>query len=421
MATRKQAVRRPARAQGKTAEAGLIAASALRNPPSKMELREHCPGSAAISAVTPKEPQSPEAEKGERMHQAIQGAVLEWATEGFSAAQQEERISAYCRVNGITDPYDRETVAVGVRILEAQIQAASDALEVTPTVKVEVDVPLAPAGYHGRARLDVVVQFGRDVVMVVEIKTGAVEVMGPVGNRQLHDYAVGARVLYPEATTYIGTILQPGLVTALQWREARWTGAAVDQLAERLRQIREATFDPNAPFNPGSHCSTCPASQMCPARRGTVTEALKVYEANGKTVADYMEKLEPGQRAEVYQQARKAASYLKKFDELVKAWAVNTKGSIPGFKIASGRGQRRFIGRAEAAEKVWALVGHRLKEAKLAEAPGDLLEMVSPAKIEEVVSETEVVALQPLIEKEAGAMTLVEDKATAMPKPRKPA
>lgn len=402
----------------------------VKDAPSSIERLEKCPASGSLAAVTPRTEQSPEAAKGDLVHAAIQAALCKaWPrTDKTFEGELAFRCGRAAGAQGLTDSYDIRTVEVAVKLIEDRVEKMLDDEGLTSaTLRVEVPANLLGAGYKGaKARLDVLVDFGGDLALVVELKTGAVQVTGPSGNRQLHDYLVGALVAVPNCIRIYGAIVQPAMEAEFWWREASWSTSEIFEISKQLRAIREAAWDPNAPLVVGSHCSFCPAAQMCPARRGMVDKAIETYTKHGKTVAGYMDQLAPIDRALVYNEVRRATSYLKKFDELVKAWALNTPGAeIPGYELGPGKSTRRFIGKKEkvdqmaTAARVFALVGDKLKEAKVADRAEDLLEMVTPTTVEKVAGKLGATLIADLVVKEPGATTLKESNAVDhQPRPR---
>lgn len=404
----------------------------LNNAPNIVEMREKCPGSARLNEGQPKEPGTPEKDRGLRLHAAIDD-VLTGRTNWQVATLG----------HGITDAFDVETVKTAERVFNNEIKKLEEELDAEAgEIHAETVVNLAPAGWPGLARLDFVVVF-KDVagaivaVLVVELKTGFVQVTGPEANRQLHDYLVGAAGLYPQAQRLYGAILQPAIVAELQWRLGRWTRTEVLEgfgpvegpntagLAMQLQTIRAATHDPAARLVWGDHCGTCGLRQMCPARRGAVEDARAILAESGTTVAAYMAKLTPAERLATWKTAKQARTYLDKFDELVKAWIMDdpTNNTVPGYRVGKRPGNREFdrqLAAPQVAAKAWELAGEELAAAGIP-GPEALLEVIGPKKVEDLLPEAAFQRLQAagLIVKPEGSLSVLEDKAPAIPKPRK--
>lgn len=404
----------------------------LNNAPNVVELREYCPGSAALSEGLPRLPETPEMLKGIALHAAIDDVLargMSWQAATYA--------------HGIVEEYDKRTVATaerlfvnGVKRLEQQLDAESG------QVLAEVAVNLLPSGWDGSARLDFLVTFVNFAgvvmaVLVIELKTGTHVVTGPEANRQLHDYLVGAAGLYPGCQRFIGAILQPAVVDELAWRVGKWTRAEVldgfgpaegpnePGLLRQLQKIRERTQPPDAPLVWGDHCGTCRCREMCPARRGTLADTIKLQAETGSTVAEYMAKLTPVERLAEWKRVKQAASYAKKFDELVKAWIMDnpTDNTVPGYKVGTKPGNREFDSHVPApqlAAKAWEVAGEDLAAAGF-KGPDDLVECIGPKTVEDRLSKAAFAKLQAagLIVRPEGGLSVIEDKAPAMPRPRK--
>lgn len=381
----------------------------IYNAPSVIELRSHCPGSGLLSSKMPRTEQSAKAAKGDIVHDAIMLKL----SKGMEPKHLEEE-------------YDRNTVNIAVDLIDKRLKEMTGKgvahYRKLKAIKCEKSLALGHVGWPGRAKADVVIYLDSGTVMVLEIKTGEWEVTGPSANRQVHDYLCGTSRIMPDLSLFYAVILQPALIEELQWREAKYTRLEVDALGEQLKAFRRATFEPDAPLIWGEHCSKCSAAQMCPARRGTLELAAKTLQECGPDVASYMEKLKPAERTARLEEVRESERFAKKFYELVKAWKLNTPGAeLPGYKIGTGKGQRSFVGAApDASKRLWEAFGDTFKAKGIGSSPEALLEVKSPATLEKALSkaEKEKLGTMDIVMKEAGALTVVEDVPTKMPKPR---
>ncbi len=402
----------------------------LNNAPNVVELREKCPGSAGLSEGLPKQPQTEEMLKGLKLHAAIDDVL----TKGLSPR-------AACFTHDVAGEFDWETVRVCDDVMKNHVREIEREVDAECAgIHTEISVNLQASGWDGRARLDITASFIDahgilQAVLVVELKTGLTVVTGPEANRQLHDYLVGAAAAQPTSPVYYGAILQPAVVTELQWRQARWTKKEILEgfgtvneipgLAQQLTAIRLATQDPNAPLIWGTHCGTCRVKEMCPARRGTIQEAREILAASGSTVAEYMAKLEPIERAKAWQTMKEAGRYAEKFSDWVKAWILDNpkENAIPGFRVGTKPGNRIFDNKMPApvlAAKVWELAGEELAAAGMT-GPEGLLEVIGPKKVEDLLPKAAFTKLQAagLVVRPEGAISVIEDKPNPMPMPRK--
>ena len=416
----------------------------LQNSPHNVELREHCPGSAGLTEGLPKEERSEAADRGLKVHAAV-AQVLRALGPGVTFGEVDALVAQAIDANGLAGPeskFDAESVRLAVRhfikaVTEIEQRTSFEALRTDEEVKLN----LILAGWPGIARADFLVPFADAsedydavrAVLVVELKTGVMAVSGPEANRQLHDYVVGAAVLHSDAEKVYGLILQPSIVDELQYRLAVWTRAEIlgagfhggqPPLVVQLAQIRAATHNPNAPFVWGDHCSYCRAKEMCPARRGTITEARGILARSGSTVAEYMAKLEPAERLAEWKAAKQAKRYLEGFDNLVKAWLLNDpNASVPGYKVGIKPGNRQFSTERPApqiAAEIFNLAAEELT-AEGIDSPDKLVETISPTKVEEAIGAKAYRRLQEagLVVKAEGGLSVLEDKAPAAPQPRK--
>ncbi len=380
----------------------------IYNAPSVMELRSHCPGSGALSAKVPRTEQTDKGKKGDEVHAAIM-AKLQDGTEPKE----------------LNELYDRNTVDVACKLVDKRLKKLTGkglaAYRKKGAIECEKPLNLGHVGWDGRAKADVVIRLDKTTVLVLEIKTGEWEVTGPSANRQGHDYLCGERRLSPEVTTFYLVVLQPALVEELQWREAVYTASEVDDLALQLSAFREATYNPNAPLIWGDHCSKCPANEMCPARMGTLRQMEQLL-AKAPTVSEYMERSDVKERSQIMAQMKLTMNQSDKFLKLAKAWMLNTPGAeIPGWKVGPGRGSREFLGAApDTAKKLYAAFGGTFKAKLGIESPEGLLTVLSPAEVEKALgkADKEKLVAMDVVGKESGALSVIEDKPTPMPKPR---
>ncbi len=380
----------------------------IYNAPSVMELRSHCPGSGALSAKVPRTEQTEKGKKGDEVHAAIM-AKLQDGTEPKE----------------LNELYDRNTVDLACKLVDKRLKKLTGkglaAYRKKGAIECEKPLNLGHVDWDGRAKADVVIRLDKTTVLVLEIKTGEWEVTGPSANRQGHDYLCGERRLSPEVKHFYLAIVQPALVEELQWREAHYTDTDVDDLALQLQAFREATYNPNAPLLWGDWCSKCPANEMCPARMGTLRQMEQLL-AEAPTVALHFVKLSPKERSETMAKMKLAKNQSEKFLDLAKAWLLNTPtAEIPGWKVGPGKGSRKFSGSApDTAKSLYKAFGGTLKAKLGIESPEGLMTVLSPSQVEGALgkAEREKLVAMDVVTKEAGALSVIEDMPTPMPKPR---
>lgn len=381
----------------------------IYNAPSVLELRSHCPGSGVLSSKMPRTEQSAKGAKGDIVHDAIMLKLKRGTSPSF-----------------LENEYDRNTVNVAAKLVDAWLKKQTgqglEKYQKRKAIHVEKSLNLGHVGWPGNAKADVIVDVDATTRLILEIKTGEWEVTGPSANRQGHAYVCGEARIAPDANLFYLVILQPALIEELQWRESKYNRAEAEALAEQIRGFVKATFDPEAPLVWGEWCARCPASEMCPARRGTLTEMAKVLEEVGPTVGAYMDKLRPVERSAAMAKMKVTEATAKKFLELAKAWRLNTPDAeLPGWKVGPGRGTRTFSGAApDTAKKLYAAFGAKLKAKLGVDSPEGLLTVLSPSSVESALgkAEKEQLVAMDVVTKEVGALSVIEDKPTPMPKPR---
>ncbi len=368
----------------------------IYNSPSILDRREACPGSGALEQHCPPSPQNAAMLRGIALHAAVQGRL------GANIRPVEGYV--------LTD-HDKRSVEIAVEDTWAVIRAAAEGGPGEAKLYFEDEVSLLEEGIRSRCKVDLVAVLP-SVICVFEYKFGDYEVDGPLVQRQIQCYVVGASRKY-KTRVVMAAVIQPTVFPEIRLKTLPLLGARIDEISGELAGIVANTFLPSAPLIAGDHCGFCRAKETCPARAGALKDAEEKIK-KAPTIQAVLEGLSPQGRTDLLERAKVGKKYLDDAIKLIHAWKLNTDGPLPGYKIGAGKGRRKFC---KDVATVWKRLGPVLKLKGWKK--DRLQEMVSPATVEEVLSKADEMLMVDLVEKEAGALTVVEDRPTKMPKVRK--
>ena len=211
---------------------------------------------------------------------------------------------------------------------------------------------------------------------VCDLKTGAghpVPIRRPDGrpNMQLAGYALGVmqslpRDLGSEITEIELVVMQPRLGPP---QSVTLSVGELHDLAADLLDLAEAVVKPDAPLNPGGHCTFCRAAVDCPAAR---SKALAVAQVEFDIVANPEHAMAPplpskltlDQLSRVLSGARFLETWVAGVEAYAKALA--DKGvEIPGWKLVNKRGRRIWADEVAAGVVMEDLLGQAAFVTKL--------------------------------------------------------
>lgn len=186
------------------------------------------------------------------------------------------------------------------------------------------------------------------------------------------------------------TIVQPRMDHVDEWT------ITVDELlkwGERIAQAAAATQAPDAPRRPGEdQCRFCRAKATCP-------ELLKLtHETVGESFdsLDAVDKLPDEKLRRVMDNKRLILGWLDAVEAYIRQ-RIESGQEFTGYKLVDGRSVRDWADEAKASEVLIGLLGDAAHERKI----------LSPAKAEKALKKDQRAVIEPLIDKRAGAPSLV--------------
>jgi len=254
-----------------------------------------CPGSRILEAAAPEEAPSVHAERGTKLHLAI-----------------EAMLSGTQLLTDLTDD-DLEALQTAYREFNALVDEDTGfALE------VKLPFPGVPGAF---GTIDAVVFEDRlNRLTIIDFKFGRTRVSAH-DNTQLMFYACCARHKFGHRGIYNLVIIQPLMHT--NGSSSTIGNAELDAFEAK---VHAALADDT--LNVGKHCQWCRASGMCPKQQDFARAALKFGE-NGESLADALDMIE----------------ILEPWIEHVRAKAlahVQSGGVVEGWKLTEGRRSRKW-------------------------------------------------------------------------------
>lgn len=272
-----------------------------------------------------------------------------------------------------------------------------------PAYRVSVETPLEMGHRVGLARdawcgtADyLLVSPDGDHAIVADLKTGLTPVEAT--SRQLRAYLVGALDCAPELTRATAVIIQPRTPDRVLVHD--YTRSEIDQFVSEMATLVPLALSPAAPFKAGPHCHNCHAIGACPAGADYVVAQF----AGAAAVEWRADALSNDRLAAILA----AAPLLEKMVEAVKAEATSrleAGQAIPGFVLGRRVTQRR-----------WADPAQFLAEVERLGLPADVFaprKPLSPAAALRAVDAEHMSALEALVVKPAGAVTVLPEKQNA--------
>lgn len=226
-----------------------------------------------------------------------------------------------------------------------------------------------------------------DMLHVVDLKYGFGRVFAE-DNKQLLSYLSLARVLYPDAKHFAGTIVQPRIGDGTI-ETAEFTAEQVDA---HLVEVIEASMSDE--FVAGEHCQWCPLLQNC----DTAYQATVI-------VAGYdFEEINENTDIERLREIGRIYAVIKELWELSKAKMmelIQAGTTIEGFKVVQGLKHRTWKSEGVAMSTL------RRRYSKQFDA---LIKLKTPAQVEKIVPRTVLEELE-LYHRPLGALRLAADNA----------
>lgn len=348
------------------------------NGPSRLWLREACPGSARMEVQMPPDAGSDAATAGTNAHAVMARCLSVWRMPTLGDAGADMALYS----------------ALGHCWEDAARSHLRDVAGVVSVV--EFKVALDPYGIPKGGTLDYAWVVPGDRFHLFDWKFGEWIPPRPRDNRQFQALALG---LADDFGCTSGRLSLSCGSVAGTWSD----DATADDLARwrtEVRDIVNRAGNPNAPLAPGPHCSKCRARNNCPA-----LEALtrSVTAANPISAVSALASLPPEDRATSYQRMKLAAAWLKGAIETVDQAIVDGGLQVPGYRPGKGRGTRMWSNEAQAI---------RVLESHLGEGAWDST-LLSPAAAEKALKAAGVNASRVLVD--SHGVPLI---ATTIGKPR---
>lgn len=234
-------------------------------------------------------------------------------------------------------------------------------------------------------------------LIVLDFKYGAGVFVSVIDNLQAQYYALGVLVKHPEFDVKeieIG-ISQPRCMTdGDTFRTVTLTKMELlFDFKPRLIEAATRTAVVDAPLVPGDHCRWCPAgdNRVCPAVKELVVVQSKQEFVDNRAY-------DPLELKRALDQRPAMRAYLSALDEF--AYRELEKGAeIPGYKLVAKRPQRYWINEES--------VTNHLRAAGYGDKMYEVLELKSPAQMEEMLGKKNKGLIESFWEKKSSGHTVV--------------
>jgi len=335
-----------------------------------------CPGSVERCKKAPRMPQGKDALEGTCAHE-----VLERCLKGEGGF-----LNPFDMV-GMELPLNNDFYEVNQEMAEAvsiALETVQEELAIGGKLLVEQKVVYIEGKVYGRLDIAVVRPF--DTIVVMDFKYGKGVLVRADYNDQLLIYGLALLKEY-ECDKMRSVIIQPrarSMEPVSRWECDR---EFLKDYETELRRKIALTEEQNAPLVPGEHCRWCDGKLGCPALGQEITTALAPVQ-NNRLVFPPVETWSLGD-------IKKYLDITDQIEGLTKTvWAVANKilmdgGTIPGYELQKGLGNRSWINDQEVITKFGDELGDKLFEAKV----------ISPAKLEKLIGKKRKDELEELTER----------------------
>lgn len=331
-----------------------------------------CPGSIALSAQVPEQPDSEYAAEGTAAHDVASFCLLKEINANGCLGETR---------NGfIVDKEMADAVQVYLDEVRSRLPTKSNLVYDTSVLFVETKFDMAwlHPGLGGSTDA-YIVNRARKMLHVLDYKHGVGVIVDPEWNPQAMIYALGAlhdlwaaEVVRTKAIVNLLTIIESVEIVIVQPRSfgeeeqvKKWTIATSDLVFWGLHVLKAAavaTEQENAPLRVSKECRFCPALAVCPAQ---AENALALAQTQFKDpIFPTPDKLTPETIAKIMALSQVFNSWT---DE-VKAYAqkqMECGMRIPGFKLVQKKSNRVWKDELDAAETLTGLLGEDAFEKKL--------------------------------------------------------
>jgi hypothetical protein len=349
--------------------------------PSAAERWVGCPGSVRLCADQPPQPTSFAAAEGTAAHSLCEKLLKKEITKAQLLAMEGSVLKVEKFEIEITeDMIDGAMVFYDTVMGDFETWAKDKSVGITPHILVESRLVARDIDEHVYGTADAILAQGPNRLKVYDFKYGKGKVVEVEENLQMTIYSIGAALaLYPNETrTEVEMIIVQPRAFHEDGPVRRWS-VSVDYLkkeAARLKIAVAATRDPKAPTIAGSWCRWCAAKAICTAALGNV-------QSDAKLDFQVIPTPETVPAAMAAMSLEQMAAFLDKWEDalsgMLDAMRVRLKSEleagaqIPGWKLVSGKSNRKWVDEAKVEADFGALF--EVYEKKL----------LSPAKLEKIV------------------------------------
>lgn len=370
--------------------------------PSQLDRRYHCPGSVRLEQALEK-PDRDGSTEAARRGTILHDVARKWLTVGDAPSSEE--LQQYTGPQGyVPTDEDMEDVAFCV----GSVLDIIDELRAEyPNAKIlcvgERQVDLSDLGISGGTegcRVDYLIVVVGIMAVLIDYKFGAGYVSQPAYNPQFQAYSWAVWQNY--GVPIVRAIkLQPAADEEYQQTEAIFTPEQLETFGDRIREIVEATKEPDAPLVRGRWCTFCAAKSVCPQHRDTFL-ALPQH----RDIAVHMAAISPKDRGDIIDGLEAAKSWVEKALNAARAWAIeNPDQRVEGYELKESAGNRTWTDEQQARKILTQLADEKGKDASKLLVPEAL---VTPAQAEKVLgkSKSVKVAMAEVIITEGGKTSL---------------
>jgi len=333
----------------------------------------NCPGSVALVAQMPPQPESKYAAEGTLLHSCIEAAL------------GDEDLGDVIALNRLSDEQ------------AAKLQYCVDALDTIDPDQEMVFRQEARVGFEGVKGLegvfgsvDLIGKLGARTI-VLDWKFGDGVMVDAEENAQALFYAAAAMHTAETAWAFLDTNeIEVVIVQPPQTRRWVTTKARVLQFMADLKAAVHAAKQPDAKLAVGDWCRWCAAKPVCPQMTGEIDRAVHVS----------LELLSAERLGAALALAERLESFIADARALAHA-RLEKDMPVPGYKLVAKRATRQWIDEAKAAEALLTLNIPRTEIFKE--------ELLSPAQAEKVLKKSKLALPDDLVVAVSSGSTLAPE------------
>jgi len=357
------------------------------NSPSRLSLREACPGSmiAEIQVYNPEHESSSEAQnRGKLLHDIVARSLL---------GKVEERDLFIASLGDI----DKKAVKDCLSYAEHIWSVSYSSMHGSKTI-VEESIDLDFLGIPIGGTPDVVFLIENNRATIIDWKMGESYIRNPKYNRQLQAYAVGLWKKHNLKSVYMA-IYQPAIAEGDVSQSSDYCANhdTLYQWSKDIASIVSYTKIEDAPRICGKHCGYCIASKKCPQRSALVA-AVDSFTDPVLTMAA----IAPEARLAMYDTIQLAKKKISEVEKTIDDAILSGVLKIPGLTIGPGRASREWKNEGDALVFLSSLAAQR------GVSQDSLTELISPSKAEKLFGSKKV--LSDLLVSKEGKVTVVKDR-----------